>query len=186
MALDTSRMTLIDTPPYYKGPRVWKSNTLWPAYTLGALSEPAYLAQHLPYAASAEAASRNLKPTDKVLLVGEHRKMYWRCRVEGSDWYDQPLILSYLQKAKTADALLDAIKANGFTHIFFNLEEWGWPENARVLTGQVPVEARSAWYYNRRYFTQEQLLLLHAALQSPRLKTIHTAKPRLLYTVRID
>ena len=99
---------------------------VWPAYTSGFVARDDYLGMHLNYYRIAQFANQSLGERDKVLLVGEHRKMHWQCNVEGADWYDMPRILPFLRGAASVDDLLDAIRAAGFTHIFFNLQEWGW------------------------------------------------------------
>jgi hypothetical protein len=164
-----------------------KSGTVWPAYTLGYLTRQDYLALHLNYARSAEYCSARLKSTDKVLLVGEHRKLHWLCRVEGNDWYDQPRILPFLNQAKDADQLLEILLAQGFTHIFFNLDEWGWPRNGGgAKPGELPPAPRgSAWDYNGRHFSQANIALLQDLLKSNRLKVVQSSNPGRVYLVKI-
>lgn len=184
---DSVRWLLLDTGRIQSRPDgTAVCNTLWPTYTLGFLKEPEFLARQINYAPSADYASRLLTPRDKVLLLGDFRKLHWKCRVESHDWFDQPLIKLYLTKAATPGALLDTLKAAGFTHIFLNLEEWGWPGDRRALTGEIPTPPGTAWFYNRRFFTPEQLLLLDGLIQSPRLKTVQTTKPGRIYLTRIN
>ena len=85
------------------------------------------MAANLAYYRIARRCSTRLRGTGKVLLVGEHRKMHWACAVDGNDWYDLPRIRPFLRQAENIDGLIDALLDAGFTHIFFNLDEWGWP-----------------------------------------------------------
>ena len=189
--LDSARWLLFDTGRLQferKDDRITvKSGTVWPAYTLGYLTRQDYLALHLNYARSAEYCSARLKPTDKVLLVGEHRKMHWLCPVEGNDWYDQPRILPFLNQAKDADQLLEILLAQGFTHIFFNLDEWGWPTRAaNARPGELPpVRRGSAWDYNGRHFSRANIALLQDLLKSNRLKVVQSTNPGRVHVARI-
>jgi hypothetical protein len=151
----------------------------WPAYTLGFMDRDAFLTERLPvYYPAARFASGTLAPGQKVLLVGEHRKFHWRCAVEGNDWYDAPRILPFLKGAQTADEALDAIAAAGFTHVYFNLDEWwGWPTESAMLTAEAAVPRGSAWWYNRRHFDARELALLDVLLRSPRLEPVLVTVP---------
>ena len=189
--LDSARWLLFDTGRLQferKDNRITvKSGTVWPAYTLGYLTRQDYLALHLNYARSAEYCSAHLKPSDKVLLVGEHRKMHWLCRVEGNDWYDQPRILPFLNQAKDADQLLDILLAQGFTHIFFNLDEWGWPGlGGAAKPGELPpVRRGSAWDYNGRHFSRANIALLQDLLKSNRLKVVQSSTSGRIHVAKI-
>jgi hypothetical protein len=163
----------------------------WPAYTMGFLSRDAYLAGdsflpgRLPYYDAARFCNRTLTPDEKVLLVGEHRKMHWLCRVEGNDWYDSPRILPFLRGAADADAVLDALSQAGFTHVFFNLDEWGWPLDESTLLDTLGRPQFPAWQYNRRHFTSAELTLLSRVIHSPRLRPIHQTRPNRIYVAQI-
>jgi len=163
----------------------------WPAYTLGFLSRDAYLGGdsfqpgRLPYYDAARFCNRTLGPDEKVLLVGEHRKMHWLCRVEGNDWYDSPRILPFLRGATDADSVLDALRQAGFTHVFFNLDEWGWPRDESTLTETQGRPQFPAWQYNRRHFTSAELALLSKVIHSPRLRPLHQTRPGRIYVAQI-
>jgi hypothetical protein len=191
-AADSARWLLFDVGKLgfekaADGRIVVKSGATWPAYTLGFLRRQDYLALNLSYARAAEYCSTHLGPTDKALLVGEHRKFHWRCRVEGNDWYDQPYIVHYLNQAENVDQLLDAFLTDGFTHVFFNLDEWGWPESkGAVPPGEMPPVPRgSAWHYNQRHFTPANIRLLQDLLKSSRLKTLQSFRPGRIYVAKI-
>ncbi|HNY29212.1 MAG TPA: hypothetical protein PKH31_17705, partial [Candidatus Sumerlaeota bacterium] len=163
----------------------------WPAYTLGFLSRDAYLGGdsfhpgRLPYYDAARFCNRTLGADEKVLLVGEHRKMHWLCRVEGNDWYDSPRIRPFLRGAVDADAVLDALTQAGFTHVFFNLDEWGWPLDESTLTDPQGRPQFPAWQYNRRHFTSDDLALLSKVIHSPRLHPVHSTRPGRVYVAQI-
>jgi hypothetical protein len=163
----------------------------WPAYTMGFLSRDAYLGGdsfhpgRLPYYDAARFCNRTLGPDEKVLLVGEHRKMHWLCRVEGNDWYDSPRIRPFLRGAADADAVLDALSQAGFTHVFFNLDEWGWPLDESTLTETQGRPQFPAWQYNRRHFTNAELALLSQVIHSPRLCPVHQTRPGRVYVAQI-
>ncbi len=165
--------------------------TRWPAYTLGFLSRDAYLGGdsflpgRLPYYDAARFCNRTLGPDEKVLLVGEHRKMHWLCRVEGNDWYDSPRIRPFLRGAADADAVLDALSQAGFTHVFFNLDEWGWPLDESTLRDPQGRPQFPAWLYNRRHFTSAELTLLSQVIHSPRLRPLHQTRPGRVYVAQI-
>lgn len=158
----------------------------WPAYTLGFYSRSDYLASNLDYYRAAEFCSNNLAKTDKVLLVGEHRKFHWNCRVEGSDWYDAPAILPYLRKSANADQVLDALQRAGFSHVFLNLNAWHWPNDPKEQTGEIPLPKSSAWLYNQRYFNASDIRKIQDLLKTQRLKTVFTSEPGRVYVARID
>jgi hypothetical protein len=157
----------------------------WPAFTAGFLSRDDYLAANLDYYRVAQFCNVAFRDKEKVLLVGEHRKLHWACRVEGSDWYDQPRILPFLREARDADSLLDEILSAGFTHIFFNLNAWYWPEDPLEQTGEKAVSKGSAWYYNRRFFTRSDILKIQELLRSERLQTVVVSQPGRVYLSRI-
>jgi len=67
-----------------------------------------------------------LQPGEKVLLVGEHRKLHWAApwRAMTGTTAAHPAVS---EGAKTATRRLDAIAAAGFTHVFFNLKSAAGP-----------------------------------------------------------
>lgn len=157
----------------------------WPAYTLGFMSRGDYLAANLNYYRIAEYCTKSNQDSDRVLLVGEHRKMHWGCNVDGSDWYDLPRILPYLERGDSADAILDTLIADGITDLFFNLEEWGWPSSDSELSGSVPSPPGSAWAYNRRFLSPPDIQKIQGLLGSPRLPVRLAAMPGRIFLTRI-
>lgn len=163
-----------------------KSGALWPAYTLGFLSRQDYLARKIPHYRLVQFANRNLGPQNRVFLLGEHRKMHWKIPVAGSDWFDTPMILPYLHKANSSDAVLDALCEAGFTHLFVNLEEWVSPAPAWTSLTQAPRQPGSAWYYNQRHFTHHDLEILDAILASPRLEKLAETRKNRVFLAAIS
>jgi len=157
----------------------------WPAYTLGYLSRDDYLAANLPYYRIARYCTERLGKGERVLLVGEHRKMHWGCAVESNDWYDMPRISPFLRQAENVDGLLDALLQAGFTHLFFNLDEWGWPPDAPRQLGGIPMPSGHAWSYNQRLLGRSEILMLQELLSSKRLRVEMSARPGRIYLTRI-
>ena len=95
-----------------------------------------------------------------------------------------PAFCPFLRQSKDADKLIDLLKQNGFTHIFFNLQEWGWPMEdhpaPRFST------AWWAWYYNSKYFNAEDIAKLKGLISSRRLIPVLASQPGLVYLVRIQ
>lgn len=167
--------------------RQWRVSAVrWPAYSLGFLDRDAYLTARVPYYGAARFCNATLSAGEKLLLVGEHRKMHFHCRVEGNDWFDSPRILPFLRNAPDADAVLDALLAAGFTHLLWNLDEWGWPTDPSALSAEVPAADRGAWTFNRRHFSPREIELLRQLLGSKRLERIYKEPtPQRLFVCRI-
>jgi len=178
-SLDSGRWLLFDAGQLRLARGGIQSRVRWPAYSLGFVSRDAYLRQHLNYYDSAHYCNENLGLGEKALLVGEHRKMHWRCAVEGSDWFDVERILPFLREARDADGLVDGLLAAGFTHLFLNLEEWGWP-------GPDGRQEGPAWSYNRRFLQDRNVMLIQALLDSPRLRTVHATLPGRIFVARLE
>jgi hypothetical protein len=163
----------------------WKCNLRWPSFVLGRLSRDEYLAQNLNYYPAVYYANRMIKPGEKVLMVGEHRKFHWQCAVEGSDWYDTPSYLAELRSSPNADAFIDALQKRGITHVFFNLSEWGWPGDPKKLPPDWKPVPGSNWYFNRRFFTPEDLAKLQAFISSPRLESLVAPEKGKIYLAKL-
>jgi hypothetical protein len=182
---DSARWLLFDTGQFFFRNGVPTSGTHWPAYTLGYIGRDQYLATQIAYYPAAKYANEHLSARDKVLLVGEHRKMHWQVPVEGNDWYDLPRIQPFLRESRTGDEVLDRLRAAGFTHLFFNLDEWGWPRDPRQLTGESPPIPGSAWVYNIRFFSRDDVLKIRDVLASPRLRIEMAVVPGRMFLARI-
>lgn len=176
--LDAGRWLLFDAGRIVESRARPLSRVRWPAYTTGHVGREAFLAWHLNYYDCASYCNRSLGPGDRVLLVGEHRKMHWLCRVEGADWFDTPRIRPYLRRASDASALVDLLRAEGYTHLFFNLDEMGWPDPQRGGAGP-------AWAYNRRFLSDRDILILQGLIRSPRLREIYSTRPGRIYVARL-
>lgn len=161
------------------------SGTLWPAYTLGALSREDYLTDKLTYYPAAHWANTHLDEKSCVLLLGEHRLFHWKVPVLGNDWYDRPRILPFLQVAKNRAELVQALHRAGVTHVFVNLDEWGWPRDPAVLEGEKVPAPGSAWSYNQRHFRLDEIRLLRAFLDSDGLEPVYEIRPGRVFLARL-
>ncbi|MBN1866120.1 glycosyltransferase family 39 protein [Candidatus Sumerlaeota bacterium] len=184
-AADSTRWLFFDTGQFFVRGGIPTSGTHWPAYTLGYMTRDQYLATQIAYYPAAKYANEHLGPGDKVLLVGEHRKMHWRTPVEGNDWYDLPRIQPFLRESGTADEVLDRLREAGFTHLFFNLDEWGWPRDPNQQTGEIPPAAGSAWSYNIRFLSRDDILKIRGVLASPRLRVEMSVTPGRVFLAAI-
>ena len=70
-------------------------------------------------------AASALQLSDKVLLVGEHRIFHAQFQAMWSDWFDTPAVLHLMREsgAQTVEALTDAIRNQGVTHVVVNRAE---------------------------------------------------------------
>ncbi|MFW5864106.1 MAG: ArnT family glycosyltransferase, partial [bacterium] len=177
--IDTARWFLFDAGRFSvreeNGRFIGVSGVHWPAFTTGHLTRREFLTLQLNYYPLAEYCSTRLPEDAKVLLVGEHRLMHWECNVVGSDWFDRPLIVGYIDAAlarnadNPVDAVVDALRADGFTHVAVNLQEM-----------------LAAWQYQQGHFSEAGLAVFQSLLESKRLQKLFSPMPDRLYVAKIQ
>ena len=112
---------------------------------LGFESKDSFLSKQLSYYSVINYANKNLKATDKILFVGEHRGFYTQINFIASDWYDTPYILTLIRKSKDVNDLFNKLKSENFTHILFNWQELG-------LSSQSLIKSAEEEYSNELYY----------------------------------
>jgi len=125
----------------FYNPRVFPLHSV-----LGFESKDSFLSKQLSYYSVINYANKNLKATDKILFVGEHRGFYNQINYIASDWYDTPYILTLIRKSNNVDDLFNKLKSEGFTHILFNWQELGLSSQSLIKSGEE--EYPNAQYYN--------------------------------------
>ena len=92
---------------------------------LGFVDRRAYLARAVDYWSAAQWLERRINPGHKVLLVGEHRTLYFDYPHVASDWFDTPQPLPWIRATADNDRLLERLHEADIRYIFFNYGELG-------------------------------------------------------------
>jgi hypothetical protein len=136
------------------------------ATAIGAQDRQLYLAHRLNYYRAARWMSdpQSRRPDtgeviDGVLLVGEHRTLYFDLPVIASDWFDTPQPLPLIRSTPNNGILFDRLLAGRHSYIALNAQELSFYHNSRFS-------------YFRPRFTDEEYARFEALWDSPRLKLV--------------
>jgi hypothetical protein len=100
-----------------------------------------YLARRINYFRAAQWANTHLKPGDKLLLVGEHRTLYFEVELIASDWFDTPQPLPWLRQSRDNTEMLNQLQTAGVRYILLNageLKKYYRDYWLRPIAGQPP------------------------------------------------
>jgi hypothetical protein len=92
---------------------------------LGLQPHELYLARSVNYYRAAQWANKHLAPQEKLLLVGEHRTLYFNMFVIASDWFDTPQPLPWLRASRSNGEMLNSLSAARVRYILLNIGELG-------------------------------------------------------------
>jgi hypothetical protein len=86
-----------------------------------------YLARRVGYWTMAQRLAQRMWPTDRAMLVGEYRPLYFpmssRRSSIVSDWFDTPQPLPWIRRTRDNDELIVALRRIGVRYIFLNQGE---------------------------------------------------------------
>ncbi len=137
--------------------------TAWPmlranppvaGWVLGAVSTEEYLARTRNWHAAFEYLNQRVPPTERVLLVGEHRIFGARFRAVWNDWFDTPafLHLARANRISSAEQMIALLEREGI--------RW-------VLVNEAELRPQRDQYWRPR-FSDAEWKLLNDFLASPR------------------
>lgn len=107
---------------------------------LGFQTRDDFLKSALNYYNCALFANAQVLPPSKILLVGEHRGYYFKCDYVASDWFDSPMLLSFIRKTKNNEDLFSLLKRMNIDYVFFNFDELSKYREAYYRTRFSPEE----------------------------------------------
>jgi hypothetical protein len=99
---------------------------LYRSYSLfsGKLSVEEYKADAFPTYRAIAFANKEIPPGSPILIVGEAKSYYLKHPYSVASGYDYSILKKYLEKSRTVEEFIAAVKADGFEYIILNLFEF--------------------------------------------------------------
>ena len=145
---------------------------------LGFQNPEIYKSLRLNYYPAAMWCGENIGKDERILIVGEHRTLYFGTNVIASDWFDTPQPLPWIRKSVNFSDMLDQMAMGNINYILLNRGELGLyhgPEHIRRGTDLF-----------RPRFTADEFARFKEIWTKPELESVREFRGRKLSVFRVN